>query len=178
MVDLCIGKHRLVPDFLKFLRLTDRYGNEDVWEYLLDTKIKWEWVDIRDLENKIMYSGCIHLFSETEKIRELYLLNVIVYDFEGNELYRVPQMYMSRPSETVIMELRSVIEAKGKDDEKKMNRSIWKVLVILFLLQKAMRWGMMVLLVKLFLHNVHRHPNLQKVLIARQLFYLWLEKKR
>lgn len=119
MVDLCIGKHRLVPDFLKFLRLTDRYGNEDVWEYLLDTKIKWEWVDIRDLENKIMYSGCIHLFSETEKIRELYLLNVIVYDFEGNELYRVPQMYMSRPSETVIMELRSVIEAKGKNDEKK-----------------------------------------------------------
>ena len=119
MVDLCIGKHRLVPDFLKFLRLTDRYGNEDVWEYLLDTKIKGEWVDIRDLENKIMYSGRIHLFSETEKIRELYLLNVIVYDFEGNELYRVPQMYMSRPSETVIMELRSVIEAKGKDDEKK-----------------------------------------------------------
>ncbi len=119
MVDLCIGKHRLVPDFLKFLRLTDRYGNEDVWEYLLDTKIKWEWVDIRDLENKIMYSGCIHLFSETEKIRELYLLNVIVYDFEGNELYRVPQMYMSRPSETVIMEFRGVIETKGKDDEKK-----------------------------------------------------------
>ena len=38
MVDLCIGKHRLVPDFLKFLRLTDRYGNEDVWEYLLDKR--------------------------------------------------------------------------------------------------------------------------------------------
>ena len=96
-----------------------RYGNEDVWEYLLDTKIKGKWVDIRDLENKIIYSGCIHFFSETEKIRELYLLNVIVYDFEGNELYRVPQMYMSRPSETVITEFRSVIEEKGKDDEKK-----------------------------------------------------------
>ena len=119
LVDLYLGKYRFLTVFLQFLRCTDRYGNEDVWEYLLDTKIKGEWVDIRDLENKIMYSGCIHLFSETEKIRELYLLNVIVYDFEGNKLYMVPQMYISRPSETVIMELRSVIKAKGKDDEKK-----------------------------------------------------------
>ena len=116
--DLALGRSKLVPKFLKFLRLTDRYGNEDVWEHLLNKQIQ-EYVDIRDLENKFIYSGRVRLFSDSEKIRELYLTEVIVYDLEGNEIYNVPQMYISRPSETVIMEFRSVIEAKGKEDEKK-----------------------------------------------------------
>ena len=62
------------------------------------------------------------MYSDTDKIRELLLKNVRVYDFEGNGLYEVSEMYISRPSESVIMEVRTTRiedQAVGEDDEKK-----------------------------------------------------------
>lgn len=108
MVDLALGKYRFFQRLLQQLPLTDRYGHEDVWEYLIRSKKHDnDWVDIRDFENKIIYSGRVELFSDTDKVRELFLKEVMVYDFKYNELYEVPEMYISRPSESVIIEFRS-----------------------------------------------------------------------
>ena len=138
VLDLYLGKVGFFQSILGKLpfKPTERYGHEDVWEYYIrmrkgsSTKrnndfLKRQdntWVDIRDFENKIIYSGCIDLYSDTDKIRELLLKNVRVYDFEGNGLYEVSEMYISRPSESVIMEVRTTRiedQAVGEDDEKK-----------------------------------------------------------
>ena len=108
MADLALGKYRFFHRLVQQLPLTDRYGHEDVWEYLIRSKKQDnDWVYIRDFENKIIYSGRVELFSDTDKVRELFLKEVMVYDFKYNELYEVPEMYISRPSESVIIEFRS-----------------------------------------------------------------------
>ncbi|MBQ5546456.1 MAG: hypothetical protein H7707_03085 [Acetobacter sp.] len=116
LADIAQHEHKLLSRVLRRIGVTKKFGNEDVWQYLLNSRTPgMEWVDVRDVENKIIYSGFIKCFSETEKTRELFLLEVIVYQADSvningecKELYRVPQMYISRPSESVIMEFRSI----------------------------------------------------------------------
>ena len=51
-----------------------------------------------------MYAGWVNTFSETDRVRELVLLEVIVYDFEGQELYRTPRLYLARPPDAIHIE--------------------------------------------------------------------------
>ena len=116
MADIAQHEHKLLSKFLRDIGVTKKFGNEDVWLYLLNSGTTgMDWVDVRDVENKVIYSGLIKCFSETEKTRELLLQQVIVYQADSvningecEELYKVPQMYISRPSESVIMEFRSI----------------------------------------------------------------------
>ncbi|MBO5995774.1 MAG: hypothetical protein J6P77_00845 [Acetobacter sp.] len=126
ILDLYEGKYDFFYNLLKMLPFvaTERYGNEDVWERFLcskskeaDKKKETMYVKISDFENKIIYLGHINHYSDTDKLRELSLIDVIVRDFEGNELYKVSEMYISRPSESITMEFLE--ETKGEDDEKK-----------------------------------------------------------
>ena len=118
IVDLYLGKFGFFQFILGKLPLkpTERYGNEDVWERLLSSKEN-AWVSISDFENKIIYSGRVVYYSDTEKTRELSLEDVTAYNLKGKELYRVSEMYISRPSESIIMEFLE--ETTGEDDEKK-----------------------------------------------------------
>jgi hypothetical protein len=43
-------------------------------------------------------------YSETEKLRELVLRDVIVYNLEGEELYKTPMLYLARAPENVHIE--------------------------------------------------------------------------
>ncbi|MBQ5559133.1 MAG: hypothetical protein IIT46_05070 [Lachnospiraceae bacterium] len=119
LVDLYLGKFDLFQFILGKLPLkpTERCGYEDVWERILFSK-KNAWVSISDFENKIIYSGRIGYYSDTEKTRELSLEEVTIYNSKGDELYSgVSEMYISRPPESIIMEFLE--ETKGEDDEKK-----------------------------------------------------------
>ena len=119
LVDLYLGKFDLFQFILGKLpfKPTERYGYEDVWERILFSK-KSARVSISDFENKIIYSGRIGYYSDTEKTRELSLEEVTIYNSEGDELCSgVSEMYISRPPESIIMEFLE--ETKGEDDEKK-----------------------------------------------------------
>lgn len=56
-----------------------------------------EYVHFRDFANNIVYAGWVKEFSETDKLRELVLRDVQVYDFEGNMLFETPLIYLAQP---------------------------------------------------------------------------------
>ena len=83
--------------FLQSIRATKRFGDEDVWDFTFNSnEVYVEYVQVRDFEKKIVYSGWVNTFSETEKLRELLLRDVEVHDFDGNFLYRMPYTYIAR----------------------------------------------------------------------------------
>ena len=93
--------------FLQKIGATRRYGGEDVWSHTLNSgQPHVEYVHFRDLENGYIFAGWVHVYSENENEgrRELLLRDVIVYDEEGTEISRLPNLYISRPSNNIWLE--------------------------------------------------------------------------
>ncbi|WP_244594047.1 DUF6338 family protein [Rhodoblastus sphagnicola] len=85
--------------------LTKRFGDEDVWDFVFNSNsVGVEWVYFRDFSERVVYCGYVRLFSESGQLRELLLQNVIVYDFDGNELYRRPMLYLAREQANIHIE--------------------------------------------------------------------------
>ena len=51
---------------------------------------------LRDFEKKLIYTGWVETFSGTEKLRELRLKGVVVYDFDGEMVSKCPRVYLAR----------------------------------------------------------------------------------
>lgn len=103
---LYISNHRLITRFLQAIGATNMYGDEDVWDYLFNSRNRFivEYVHVRDFEKELVYSGWVELFSETDRVRELYLRDVEVAGFDGTFLYQMPSVYMARTPEDVTIE--------------------------------------------------------------------------
>ena len=72
---------------------TKRYGDEDVWDYTFNSSgPEVEYIHFRDFDKNITYAGWVSVFSESEKLRELVLRDVRIYDAEG-ECQEVPLLY-------------------------------------------------------------------------------------
>jgi hypothetical protein len=96
---------KLLTRFLQCIRATKRYGDEDVWDFTFNSReAEVEYVNVRDFEKEITYSGWVELFSESEKQRELLLRDVIVYDWEGKELFKMARVYLARKSDNIDIE--------------------------------------------------------------------------
>lgn len=67
----------------------------------------------RDFANRVTYAGYVRTFSETEKLRELVLADVIVYDFDGNAMYQVPSLYLARGRENIHIEFPAPAQPEG-----------------------------------------------------------------
>jgi len=90
---------------LQKIGATRTYGDEDVWDFTLNSRSAVsEYVHYRDFENEIVYAGWILLFSETEKLRELVLRDVQVFDFNGSLLFEQPRIYIARKAEGMHLE--------------------------------------------------------------------------
>jgi hypothetical protein len=90
---------------LQTLKATKTYGDEDVWDYTLNSSIpSVEYVNYRDFENKIVYTGWVRSFSETGKLRELVLRDVQIFDFDGQFMYEMPMVYLARAPENMHIE--------------------------------------------------------------------------
>jgi hypothetical protein len=63
-----------------------------------------EYVHLRDFEKKLAYAGWVEVWSESEKTREIVLRDVAVSDFEGNELFRTPRVYLARKADNIDIE--------------------------------------------------------------------------
>lgn len=99
------ARYKLLTRFLQLIGATKKYGAEDVWDYTFNSADEAvEYVHVRDFEQQYVYAGWVDTFSETDRVRELVLRNVIVYDFESQEMYRTPRLYLARPPDAIHIE--------------------------------------------------------------------------
>jgi hypothetical protein len=102
---LYTARYKWISRFLQKIGATKKFGDEDVWDYTFNSSIPdVEYVHFRDFANGYLYAGWVNTFSETDRLRELVLLDVIVYDLDGNEKYKVPRLYIARPPENMHIE--------------------------------------------------------------------------
>lgn len=97
--------YKLMTRLLLMIRATKRYGDEDVWDYVfnLSSPIS-EYVNVRIFDRRIVYSGYVAAFSETDRMRELMLRDVEIHDFEGRKLFSMPHIYIARAPEDIHIE--------------------------------------------------------------------------
>jgi hypothetical protein len=105
LISLYASNYKLLTRLLQRIGATKRYGDEDVWDLTFNSgKAEVEYIHVRDFDKKLTYAGWVEAFSETEKLRELRLRDVIVYDFESNFLYETPRVYLARKMDNIDIE--------------------------------------------------------------------------
>lgn len=105
LVSTAIDHYKLVNRFGKWLRLTNKYGDENLYSYFLNAK-EVEEIYVRDIENNLTYHGLIDSFSENGEIKELVLRDVVVYRYKNSKkLYEIDKLYLSKSKENLIIEL-------------------------------------------------------------------------
>lgn len=106
IISLYAQNYKWMTRLLQRIGATKRYGDEDVWDLTFNSgKAEVEYVHVRDFDKKITYAGWVEAFSETEKLRELRLRDVVVYDFEGTQLFETPRVYLARKQDNIDIEL-------------------------------------------------------------------------
>lgn len=100
-----LDHYKLINRFGKWIKLTNKYGDENLYSYFLNAKEVDE-VYVRDIENNLTYHGLINSYSENDEIKEIVLVDVIVYDYTtSKELYLLDKVYLSRSKENLTIEL-------------------------------------------------------------------------
>jgi hypothetical protein len=107
-------KKKTINKIGKNLGVTNRYGDEDVWDYFHNMD-NYEWVVVRDHKQKLYYYCWIKTFSETNEKRELLLSDVSVYNEEGEYCYDVEAMYISRDEFDLTIEIPKIKEEVVKE---------------------------------------------------------------
>jgi hypothetical protein len=111
-----VENRKLLTRFVQKIGATKRFGDEDVWDFVFNSNsMGVEWVYVRDFKERVVYDGYVRLFSESGPLRELLLQKVIAYDFDGNELYRTPMLYLARERENIHIEFPNV--ERTSDDQ-------------------------------------------------------------
>lgn len=97
--------YKIFTRFLQTIKATNKFGDEDVWDYVLNSSDpSVEYVNVRDFEKEIVYSGYVSVFSETDKLRELILRDVEVTNFAGEILFNMPKIYIARAPDDIHIE--------------------------------------------------------------------------
>lgn len=109
IIYLYIQNYKLFTRFVQWIRATKTYGDEDVWDFVFNSRSpSVNFVNFRDFDQRVVYAGFVRAFSESEKLRELFLQQVIVYDFEGIEMYKVAHLYLARERDKIHIEFPEV----------------------------------------------------------------------
>ena len=66
--------YRVFTHFLHKVGATKRFGDQDVWTFTFNSgQPHVEYINLRNTETGLTYSGWVHSFSEREEIREILL---------------------------------------------------------------------------------------------------------
>ena len=104
----------------QFVKATNRYGDEDVWDYfhnLPSIEKNGEWVVVRDYVTGLDYFGSISIWSDPEKMREMVISEVSVFRDEQH-LYDADKIYLSRAHNEFSIEVPRINEPEGEDRER------------------------------------------------------------
>ena len=113
---LYFHNHKILGWFLQKIQATKKFGDEDVWDFVFNSSMEEvEYIHIRDFKKELVYAGWVRAFSETDELRELFLQNVVLYNFKGQELYKVPKIYLARSPEDITIEFP--YQREGTDNE-------------------------------------------------------------
>lgn len=101
-----IINYKLVNKIGQKLKITNKYGDESVWDYF-HNKDKNEWVTIRNKKNDLMYVGWIEVFSDdSNDYDELVLREVTVYkNSTAEKQYELDEIYISSKREDLTIEI-------------------------------------------------------------------------
>jgi hypothetical protein len=112
-----VANHKTLYKIARHLRLSKRFGDQDVWSYLFNSP-DVDWITVRDHERNLVYDGRVRLFSEESLNAELYLEEVRVYDNPSGEfLYEVAGMYMALDRAKMTIEIRTATLASDSSDQ-------------------------------------------------------------
>lgn len=120
---LAVQRYKLVVRFLQRIRVTKRYGDEDVWDYLLSSDDpRAFYVNVRDEQTGQTFSGYVDQFSEAPGLRELVLSQVEAYDtMTGERTIQVARMYLAREPKGMTLEFPAentdITETQSKPTE-------------------------------------------------------------
>lgn len=114
-----IAENNFLNKLSNKLKINNRTGERDAWEEFLN-EYGNDYLVIRDYKTGYYYTAVIELYSESRQQRELIMSDVDIYDSEnGNKLYNVKKMYLSRCEDDLIFELyhneNSSHDLKGAD---------------------------------------------------------------
>jgi Family of unknown function (DUF6338) len=102
VLSLYVENHKVFTRFVQKIGATKTYGDEDVWDFVFNSpSSSVTFVHLRDFEQRVTYAGFVEIFSESGELREVVLRDVIVYDFEQTEMYRVPRLYLAKERQNI-----------------------------------------------------------------------------
>jgi hypothetical protein len=124
-------RYKIWNNFAKWIKATTRFGDEDVFNYLLDSKpddINGRWIYVRDHKVNLLYYGYVNVWSETKEKREIVLIDVDVYSNEnGDLLYSTDKVYISRNDDDITIEIPKVVTASdAAQDTKNSSETVSK----------------------------------------------------
>jgi hypothetical protein len=100
-----IDNLKLVNKVAKFIKVSNKYGDENLISYFLNARDVNE-VYVRIPAINITYHGMLNSFSANKDTVELVLRDVKVYDYESSNLtYELDKVYISRIQNELIIEI-------------------------------------------------------------------------
>jgi len=100
-----IRTNRIIFKIAQFLKITRKFGEGDLYyEYLRQENLNL--VYVHEIGRELTFSGYVNYYSQTDKIKELVLKNVEVFNYVTSEhLYDLDSIYFSWGlEETVLIE--------------------------------------------------------------------------
>lgn len=86
------------------IKITSFSGTSTTLEYFLSTKEQW--IMLRDYKLDLVYSCCVKNYCyDNPPLVELLLSKVIVYNRDGNELYKLEQLFLVRNVTDICIEI-------------------------------------------------------------------------
>ncbi len=111
-----LDNYKVVNRIGKYLKLTTKYGDENLYSYFLNADNVNE-IYFRDIPNNITYHGMINSYSEANDFKEIVLRDVKVYDYETSTLmYELDKVYLSRPKDDIIIEVPFIDNLKPEEN--------------------------------------------------------------
>ena len=103
---LAVQRYKLVVRFLQKIKVTKRYGDENVWDYLLSSDDpRAFYVNVRDEQTGQTFTGFVDQSSEPPGLREVVLSQVEAFDtVTGEPTIKVARMYLARDPEGMTLE--------------------------------------------------------------------------
>jgi hypothetical protein len=83
------AKYKLLYRITHLFRLTNKFGEFDVWGYTMNLK-QVHWVTVRDHKKNLVYDGWVQAFSDDSQNAEMLLRDVSIYkNNSGEKLYQI-----------------------------------------------------------------------------------------
>jgi hypothetical protein len=110
---------KLFHKLFQKLGFTNRYGDNDVWSFFLNSP-ETQWILLRDKSTNLTYFGNIRAYSDTTDYREILLNDVTVFTSDTwEELYNSESVYLELESNKFSIEIpKSKTDEENKKDSK------------------------------------------------------------